>query len=224
MSPKSRRRTNTGTQTALTSNKRAAGRMNVVLVHKGAQKESIRRAREKALAAQIETLILHFRGERAILDSDLARVYGVTTARLNEQVKRNAERFPGDFMFRLTKREFSRLISQNATSNAGRGGRRKRPFVFTEHGAIMAANVLNSKRAVQMSVFVVRAFVKMRGMLSDNSELAHKLAELERSLKGRLDVHETAIVGILQRIMTLLDPPELPEPKKKPIGFETSEK
>lgn len=112
---------------------------------------------------------------------------------------------------------------QNATSKKGRGGRRKPPLVFTEHGAIMAANVLNSKRAVQMSVFVVRAFIRMRSMLAGNKELAQKLSELERELKKRLDVHETAIVGILQRIMAIIDPPALPEPKKRTIGFGAAE-
>ncbi len=112
---------------------------------------------------------------------------------------------------------------QNATSKKGRGGRRKPPLVFSEHGAIMAANVLNSKRAVQMSVFVVRAFVKMRSMLSDNKELAGKLAELEKELKKRLDVHETAIVGILQRIMQLIEPPPEPDAPKRRIGFGVEE-
>lgn len=114
---------------------------------------------------RIETLIQLIRGQRVILDSSLARLYGVTTARLNEQVRRNADRFPPDFMFRLTRPEFAALISQNATSKTGRGGRRKLPMVFTEHGAIMAANVLNSGRAIQISVFVVRAFVRLRHSL-----------------------------------------------------------
>ena len=113
------------------------------------------------------------------------------------------------------------IRSKNAT--ASKRNIRFTPFAFTEHGAIMAANVLNSKRAVQMSVFVVRAFIRMRGMLGDSKELAHKLAELEKELKKRLDLHETAIVGILQRIMDLIDPPALPEPKKRPIGFGTED-
>jgi uncharacterized protein YuzE len=110
------------------------------------------------------------RDEKVILDSDLARIYGVETRRLNEQVRRNRERFPEDFAFRLTREEFNTLISQNATSSSRHGGRRKLPFVFTEHGAIMAANVLQSERAVQMSVFVVRAFIKMRETLVANKE------------------------------------------------------
>jgi phage regulator Rha-like protein len=109
-------------------------------------------------------------------------------------------------------------------SSEGRGGRRYLPYAFTEHGAIMAANVLNSARAVQMSVFVVRAFVRMRAALSDNRQLARKLAALEKELKERLDVHESAIVGILQRIMDIIDPPALPEPPpRKRIGFQVKE-
>lgn len=111
------------------------------------------------------------RDEKAILDLDLAALYGVSTTRLNEQVKRNKDRVPPDFSFRLTKDEWESLMSQFAISNPGRGGRRKLPYAFTEHGAIMAANVLNSKRAVQASVQVVRAFVTLREMLASNVEL-----------------------------------------------------
>jgi phage regulator Rha-like protein len=154
----------------------------------------------------VEGLIHLVRGQRVIPDSDLAKVYGVTTTRLNQQVRRNADRFPADFAFQVTADEFAGLMLQIATSKKGRGGRRKLPLVFTEHGAIMAANVLNSPRAVQMSVFVVRAFVKMREALSQNRHLAEKLAELERRLTGRLDVHEQAIVHILDEIKKLMEP------------------
>jgi len=167
----------------------------------------------------VESLIFTARGVKVILDSDLAAIYGVSTARLNQQVRRNPDRFPEDFAFELTREEFQVLMLQSATSKVGRGGRRKLPYVFTEHGAIMAANVLKTQRAVQMSVFVVRAFIRMRRMLVDNTELARKLSELEHELKKRLDVHETAIVGILQRIMRLIDPPPEPEPPKRRIGF-----
>ncbi|MGB2869790.1 MAG: ORF6N domain-containing protein [Bacteroidota bacterium] len=167
----------------------------------------------------VESLIVVIRGKKVIFDNDLAGIYGVTTRRLNEQVKRNFSRFPADFMFRLKRKEFESLMSQIATSNGKRGGRRKLPFVFTEFGALMAANVLNSNRAVRMSVFVVRAFVKMRGALSGTAELTRKLSELEKELKTRLNVHENAIVGILQRIMAIIDPPHLPEPRRKAIGF-----
>jgi hypothetical protein len=168
----------------------------------------------------VEDLIHTLRGQRIILDSDLAKVYRVTTTRLNQQVRRNADRFPADFAFQVTADEFAGLMLQIATSKKGRGGRRKLPLAFTEHGAIMAANVLNSPRAVQMSVFVVRAFVKMREMLGDNRHLAEKLAELERRLTGRLDVHEQAIVHILDEIKKLMEPlPPPPEPKRREIGF-----
>jgi phage regulator Rha-like protein len=168
----------------------------------------------------IENLIRTIRGQRVILDTDLAQIYDVLTWRLNEQVKRNQDRFPADFMFQLTTEENKVLTSQFARSKKGRGGRRTLPYAFTEHGAIMAANVLNSSRAVQMSVFVVRAFVKMREVLVQNRHLAEKLAELERRLTGRLDVHEQAIVHILDEIKKLMEPPPLPpEPKRREIGF-----
>jgi ORF6N domain len=170
----------------------------------------------------LERLIYEVRGQKVMIDADLSGIYCVTTKRLNEAVKRNAERFPEDFAFQLTQQEFMDLRSQIATSK-GRGGRRYRPYAFTEHGAIMAANVLNSPQAVQMSVFVVRAFLKMRVALSNNRELARKLAALERELKERLDVHEAAIVTILQRVMDIIDPPALPEPPRKDIGFHIKE-
>lgn len=172
--------------------------------------------------ARVEALIRTLRGEKLILDSDLAQLYGVTTSRLNEQVKRNLERFPTDFIFRLTRTEFKNLISQSATSSSasGYGGRRTLPYAFTEHGAIMAANVLNSASAVEMSVYVVRAFVKMRSVLSEHKDLARELAEVERQLTERLDVHEAAIVEVLRRVMFLLEPPPLaPDPPRRRIGF-----
>ena len=116
------------------------------------------------------------------------------------------------------------MISQIAISSSGHGGRRKPPWVFTEHGAIMVATVLNSKKAVQMSVFVVRAFLKMREALSGTRELARQLAELEEKLTGRLDIHERAIVDVLQKIMELLNPPPQPEPPRKQIGFQLKER
>ena len=184
----------------------------------------------KALALErVDPLIHEIRGEKVILDSDLARLYDIPTFRLNEAVKRNRERFPDDFMFQLTAKESDALRSQFATasltsqiamSKKGRGGRRTRPYAFTEHGAIMAANILNSPRAVQMSVFVVRAFLKMRALLGDKRELAKQLAALEKELKQRLDIHEAAIVTILQRVMDIIDPPSAaPSPEKPKIGF-----
>jgi phage regulator Rha-like protein len=138
-----------------------------------------------------------------------------------EQVRRNLDRFPPDFAFQITRDEHQVLRSQIATLKTGRGQHRKYlPFVFTEHGAIMAANVLNSPRAIQMSVFVVRAFLKMRSLLGDKREWASQLAALEKELKQRLDVHEAAIVTILQRVMDIIDPPALPPAPSKPrIGF-----
>jgi hypothetical protein len=142
-----------------------------------------------------------------MLDFDLARVYGVETKSLNRAVKRNADRFPKDFMFQMSSNEWRNLKYQIGTSSSGHGGRRRAPYAFTEHGAIMAATVLNSPRAVQMSLFVVRAFLKMRALLGDRRELAQKLASLEKGLKKRLDVHEAIIVTILQRVMDIIDPP-----------------
>ena len=170
----------------------------------------------------VEPLIQMIRGERVILDSDLAAIYGVPTKRLNEQVRRNLEKFPSDFMFRLNAKEAVQLLrsrSQIATLKRGQNIKYL-SCVFTEHGAIMAATVLNSPQAVQMSVFVVRAFVKMRGSFSDSRELVKKLAALEKELKSRLDVHEVAIVDVLQRVMAILDPPPLPpDPPRREIGF-----
>jgi hypothetical protein len=171
------------------------------------------------------------RGQRVILDADLARIYGVPTRRFNEQVRRNADRFPPDFAFVLTAQEVANLKSQIATSSAdlnrsqfATGSQRHRdprfkPYAFTEHGVIMAANVLRSKRAIQMSVFVVRAFIRMRHMLIEQRSLARKLVELERELTARLDVHETPINEMFRQIKRLLSPPSEPEPPKNRIGF-----
>ena len=162
---------------------------------------------------KVEQAILLVRKEKVILDADLAKLYGVTTTRLNEQVKRNIDRFPEDFMFRLTAQEASNLMSQFATSSSEWGGRRKLPYAFTEHGAIMAASVLNSPQAVKVSVFVVRAFVRLRKMLAGNKELAAKFAELER----KVDKHDRQIMTLIEAIRQLMAPP--PEPRRKPIGF-----
>ena len=169
----------------------------------------------------VEALIQVIRGQRVILDADLARIYGVPTKRLNEAVRRNAERFPGDFAFQLAREQVAILRSQFATSR-GWGGLRHLPYAFTEHGAIMAANVLNSRRAVTMSVFVVRAFVKMRETLAGHRELAEKLAQLERRLTDRLDDHEQAIKYVLAELKKLMTAP--PGPPRKQIGFHVKER
>lgn len=153
------------------------------------------------------------RGEKVLLDSDLAALYGVTTKRLNEQVRRNIERFPEDFMFQLNVIEAAALRSQNATLNHARGKHRKYlPYAFTEHGAIMVASVLNSPRAIEVSIYVVRAFVQLRAFLATHRELATKLKSLERKLQG----HEQAIAGILGAIQEMMKPPE---PRRRGIGF-----
>jgi hypothetical protein len=175
----------------------------------------------------LERRILTMRGEKVILDADLAELYGVPTKALNQAVKRNASRFPELFLFRLTQQEVDELNrSQIVTGSQRHRDPRFPPYAFTEHGALMAANVLNSARAVQMSIFLVEAFVKMRRMLTDTRELAQKLSALEQEIKGRLDIHEAAIVEVLQRIMRILDPPAeppSPEPAKKEIGFHIRE-
>ncbi|HET6992393.1 MAG TPA: ORF6N domain-containing protein, partial [Bacteroidia bacterium] len=121
-----------------------------------------------------DSMIYLIRGHKVMIDEDLARIYGVTTKRLNEQVKRNLDRFPKDFMFQLTEKEIISLRSQFATSNEGKGGRRYAPYVFTEHGAVMLASVLNSPVAIKASIQVVKAFVRLREMLIANKELAEK--------------------------------------------------
>jgi hypothetical protein len=155
----------------------------------------------------IVSRIVSVRGQRVLLDSDLAAVYGVTTARLNQQVNRNLERFPADFIFTLTNQEVANLMLQFATSSFSarvHGGTRKPPRMFTEHGAIMAATILNSPRAVQMSVYVVRAFVKLREVLASNSSVAKRLETLERSIaaldadtRKQFDQVYEAILGLM---------------------------
>lgn len=176
-------------------------------------------AGEIILVDQIEPLIHSVRGHKIILDSDLAKLYGVTAKRLNEQIRRNIDRFPDDFMFQLTSDEMNSLRSQNATLKKGRGQHRKYPpHAFTEHGTIMAANVLKSDRAVEVSVYVVRAFVKLRQFALTHQELGAKLDQLERRVAG----HDDAIQELVSTIRQLLSPPY---PKKKPaIGFGRKDK
>ncbi len=178
--------------------------------------------------------IHNIRRQRVMLDSDLARLYGVTTSRFNEAVKRNIDRFPVDFRFQLTREEHFSLISQSATSKtenndyqsntsdalhtptgSRRGGLRKLPWGFTEHGALMAATVLNSPRAVQMSLFVVRAFVQMREALMAHAIVIKRLAEIDK----KLVTHDVILRDVYEKLRPLLNPPTLP---RKEVGFHTS--
>ena len=165
------------------------------------------------LTDNVESLIVSLRGQKVIIDADLARLYDVTTRRLNEQIKRNASRFPDDFMFQLTPQE-----REKALQTFRRFSRLKHsttlPFAFTEHGAIMAATVLNSVRAIEMSIYVVRVFVQLRELLASNKELAVKLDELER----RVGAHDRVIVDLVNAIRELM---QAPEPEARPIGFVT---
>jgi hypothetical protein len=165
----------------------------------------------------ISRRILVLRGQRVMLDADLAMLYGVSTRRLNEQLRRNRARFPRDFVFRLSAADARELDrSQFATGSQKHRDPRFPPFAFTEHGAIMAATVLNSARATEVSVYVVRAFVELRGALSANRELARRLGQLESRIEKRLAEHDNTIVDILAAIRRLMNPPE---PGRRPIGF-----
>lgn len=157
--------------------------------------------------------IFIIRGHKVMLDRDLAELYGISAKRLNEQVKRNEIRFPIDFMFQLSRDEYGRLRSQIATSNVRRGGARYLPYAFTEHGVAMLSCVLKSERAVKMSIFIVRAFIKMRELLATNKDLAHKIDELERTQKeqgGRL----ASVYSVVKQLMNT------PVPPKGKMGFE----
>lgn len=157
--------------------------------------------------------IFQIRGHRVILDADLARLYGVPTKVFNQAFKRNSHRFPEDFAFQLSAKELDHLKSQIVTSSSGHGGRRYLPWVFTEHGALMAANILRSERAAEMSVYVVRAFVKQREALASNAAILKRLAEIDKTLLE----HDTALQILWQRLQPLLAPP--PENPKPKIGF-----
>lgn len=176
----------------------------------------------------IENKIYLIRGQKVMLDSDMAELYGVATKHLNQQIKRNIERFPKDFMLQLTEREAASMRSQIVTGSdtdairpqnatASKRNIRHLPFAFTEHGVIMAASVLNSRRAIDVSVYVVRAFVRLRRMLAVNKELAHKLAELERKVES----HDGAIRSLVTAIRQLM---QEPAPKEKKIGFIVKER
>jgi hypothetical protein len=161
-----------------------------------------------AIANAVRTI----RGQRVILDEDLAELYGVETRILVQAVKRNLERFPEDFMFRITQQELGVLRSQFVTSSSIHGGRRTLPYAFTEQGVAMLSSVLNSPQAIAVNISIMRTFVRMRGILTSSKELAEKLDELER----RINTHDRAIAGILEAIRSLMTPPAQ---SKKPIGF-----
>ncbi len=191
---------------------------------RGFREDAVSNETQLILVDQIEPLIHEVRGQRVILDSDLATLYGVPTKRLNEQVQRNSARFPEDFLFRLTSAEAESLRSQFATSTRGKSPMRSQiataskrnvrylPNAFTEHGAFMAAGLLNSPRAVEVSVFVVRAFVKLRQLVLSHKELAGKLDQLERKFAG----HDDTIRQLVAAIRQLMAPPD---PPAKPMGF-----
>jgi hypothetical protein len=162
---------------------------------------------------RILQFIMVIRGAKVIFDTDLAKLYGVETRRLNEQVRRNPDKFPYDFTFRLTKDEFLNLKSQIATSSSGWGGRRKPPLVFSEHGALQAANVLNSPQANKMSVFIIRAFIRLREMALTNEKLARKVDQWE----NRVSDHDEILMELIKEIRKLV---ETPNPgNKRSIGF-----
>lgn len=170
---------------------------------------------------RIARSILLLRGQRVLLDADLAQLYGVATKVLVQAVKRNLERFPGDFMFQLTDQEFRHLRSHPVTSSleslapVGWGGRRSAPYAFTEQGVAMLSSVLSSPQAIAVNIEVMRAFVRLREVLAGNRKLAAKLGELERKLEG----HDQTITNIIDAIRQLMEPPSAP--KKRPIGFVT---
>jgi hypothetical protein len=163
---------------------------------------------------QIEREILLIRGHKVLLDAHLAALYGVTTKRLNEQVRRNRSRFPGDFMLQLTSEEVESLRSQFATSNQGRGGRRYAPYAFTEQGVAMLSTVLNSERAIRVNIEIMRAFVRLRQILASNAQLARKLDALEKKYDAQFKV-------VFDAIRELMTPPE---PNKRKIGFLAKER
>jgi hypothetical protein len=176
--------------------------------------------RRKTLAARpIESLIHVVRGQKVMVDSDLAVLYGVTTGNLNLAVRRNTGRFPEDFMFELTKQEAETLLLQNARANTGRGGRRTPPFAFTEHGVAMLSSVLKSERAVQMNIAIVRAFIHMRELMASNKDIAARVEKLERGHDRTASVIEVLVDDIDRLAREVKDMKALPPVTKRRIGF-----
>ena len=167
-------------------------------------------------APAIEKRIFVVRKRQVMLDEDLADLYGVETKRLIEQVKRNLERFPEDFMFQLRKDEAVALRSQIATSNTGRGGRRYAPYVFTEQGVAMLSSVLRSKTAIAVNIEIMRSFVELRRIAGSYAALQEQLKDLEREMTARLDQHDEQLEQIFRALHQLITPPQRP---KRPIGF-----
>jgi hypothetical protein len=165
-------------------------------------------------AGKIEKHILMIRGEKVIIDADLAEFYSVLTKRLNEQVKRNKNRFPEDFLFQLTADEKSEVVAKCDHLEKLKFSKIL-PYAFTEHGAIMAASVLKSPQAIEVSIFIVRAFVKLRQAIAEHKELTRKISQIERQLSG----HDNQIAAIIQTIKKLIQPTIVP--KKRRIGFNT---
>jgi hypothetical protein len=163
----------------------------------------------------IASKILVLRGQRVMIDADLAELYGVPTKRLNEQVKRNLARFPQEFMFQLTADEKQEVVA-NCDHLSKLKFSRSLPFAFTEYGAIQAANVLNSPQAIDVGLYVIRAFIRLRELLASNQELAQRLDEIEERVERKLDTHDQAITGLLNTLRQMMTPPDI---KKRPIGF-----
>lgn len=173
------------------------------------QKNSMSNADQLIPLETIERRILQIRDHKVMLDKDLAELYGVTTARLNEQVKRNIGRFPNDFAFQLTQKEFDLLMSQIATSNTGRGGRRKLPWVFTEHGILMLSSVLRSEQAIQANIAIMRTFLRMREVMLSHKEMAQRIDDMELKYNAQFK----AVFDAIRKLLAS------PQEKKNPIGY-----
>jgi ORF6N domain len=175
---------------------------------------------ELVAAPAIEKRIFVVRERQVMLDEDLADLYGVETRRLIEQVKRNRDRFPEDFMFQLSKEEAAVLRSQIAISNGGSGGRRYAPYVFTEQGVAMLSGVLKSKRAVAVNVAIMRAFVELRRAAASYAAIEKRLDQIERDTSSRLGQHDERLDEIFKTLRQLISPPD---PPRRPVGFRVPE-
>jgi phage regulator Rha-like protein len=187
------------------------------------RKTKVRHPRKTAISLPVDSLIHVIRGQKVILDRDLADLYGVETKQLNRAVKRNLSRFPEDLMFQLTPEEAARLRCQNGTSNTGRGGRRYIPYAFTEHGVVMLSSVLNSERAIQMNLLIIRAFVRMRELIASNKDIAARVEKLERSHDRTASVIEVLVEDI-DRLGRKVEQFKGPSPySRRRIGFITED-